>query len=115
MVIDAKTTITPPMHPTEIQLNRDRKLLTITWEDGTTRHYPAALLRVCARDAKSVGSAVNGWAVLAPSGLTITAVQPIGNYAVHLSFSDGHDRGIYPWTYLIEIDFANQPEAAIGH
>ena len=57
----------------------------------------------------SVRHAVDGWAVPAPPDLTITAVEPIGNYAVRLAFSDGHDRGIYPWAYLIEIDVRTRP------
>jgi DUF971 family protein len=35
--------------------------------------------------------------------VTITSVEPIGNYAIRLAFSDGHDRGIFPWPYLAEI------------
>ncbi|MEZ2143418.1 gamma-butyrobetaine hydroxylase-like domain-containing protein [Bradyrhizobium sp. DN5] len=36
-------------------------------------------------------------------GLHVAAIEPIGNYALRLSFSDGHDRGIYPWSYLREL------------
>lgn len=46
--------------------------------------------------------AVNGWAVPAATDLTITNIEPIGN-ALRLAFSDGHDRGIFPWAYLTEI------------
>lgn len=112
MVIDATTTVIAPMHPTEIHVNRDRNLLSITWENGTTTRYSAPMLRARARDANSVRSAVNGRGVPVPPGLTITAIEPIGNYAVRIAFSDGHDRGIYPWTYFIEIDPANQSGAA---
>jgi DUF971 family protein len=98
------------MHPTEIRLSRDRTSLSVTWENGAARTYPAALLRERARDAGSVRTAVDGWSVPARGDLTITAVEPIGNYAVRLAFSDGHDRGIYPWTYLVEIDGARTSE-----
>jgi len=89
--------------PTEIRVERGRSRLAVTWEDGSTDAFPAPLLREKARDANSVRFAVNGWAVPAAQDLTITAVEPIGNYAVRLAFSDGHDRGIFPWAYLTEI------------
>jgi len=98
------------MHPTEIHLNRERTCLSVTWESGATTAYAATLLRERARDANSVRIAVDGWAVPAPHDLTITKVEPIGNYAVRLAFSDGHDRGIYPWAYLIEMDGAVSPK-----
>ena len=99
------------MHPTEIRLNRERTSLSVTWENGATFSYPARLLRERARDAESVRLAVDGWAVPPPSDLTIIAVEAIGNYAVRVAFSDGHDRGIYPWAYLIEIDGVNSTQA----
>lgn len=91
------------MNPSEIRLNRDRTRLSITWDNGKTIDYPAAFLRERARDANSVRVAVDGWAVPAASSLTITKIESIGNYAVRLEFSDGHDRGIFPWAYLTEI------------
>ena len=48
----------------------------------------------------------------AASDLTITNIEPIGNYAVRLAFSDGHDRGIFPWAYLTEIAAAGPAGAA---
>lgn len=95
------------MHPAEIRLAPARTHLTVAWENGAVDTYPAALLRDRARDANSVRVAVNGWVVPAAAGLTITAVEPIGNYAVRLAFSDGHDRGIFPWAYLAEIAAEN--------
>ncbi len=92
-----------PMHPTEITLDRDRRRLSVTWDNGATDVFPAALLRDSARDAGSVRLAVDNWAVPAARELTITKVEAIGNYAVRLAFSDGHDRGIFPWAYLNDI------------
>jgi DUF971 family protein len=59
-----------------------------------------------------VRSAVDVGKVTAAPDLTITEVEPIGNYAVRLAFSDGHHRGIYPWAYLVEIDGAGPAGAA---
>jgi DUF971 family protein len=90
-------------NPTQIRLDRQRKYLAITWDDGATTTFPATLLRRRAKDAASVRRTVDGEALFAPSELTIVAVEPIGNYAVQVVFSDGHDRGIFPWDYLAEI------------
>jgi DUF971 family protein len=103
------------MHPTEICLNRNRSGLSVTWDNGATAFYPARLLRERARDATSVRLAADGLAVPPPCNLTITSVEPVGNYAVRVAFSDGHDRGIYPWAYLIEIDGVNSTQAVTGY
>jgi DUF971 family protein len=101
-----------PKHPTEIRLEHGRSRLSVTWADGSTDAFPAPLLRDKARDANSVRFTVDGWAVPAAADLTITAIEPIGNYAVRLAFSDGHDRGIFPWAYLTEIAAAGASDAA---
>ena len=46
---------------------------------------------------------IDGIELAIAPGLHVAAVEPIGNYALRLSFSDGHDRGIYPWSYLREL------------
>jgi DUF971 family protein len=97
------------LHPTEIRLNRERTELTVRWDDGAVTTYAAAHLRNNARDATSVRHEVDGWAVPAGRDLTITSVEAVGAYAVRLSFSDGHDRGIFPWSYLGEIADARRP------
>jgi len=102
------------MHPTEIRLDRDRRRLSVTWENGATVRYPATLLRERARDAGQVRLEVDGWAVPAPADLTITSIEPIGNYAVRLGFSDGHDRGIFPWAFLNDMTAFNDMAASAG-
>jgi DUF971 family protein len=100
------------MIPTTICLDKSRTQLSVTWDNGATCIYPAALLRERARDAGSVRMTINDWAVPVAPNLQITAIDAIGNYAVRLAFSDGHDRGIFPWPYLAEI--AEQQFAATG-
>jgi len=101
------------MTPTTIRLNSSRTQLSVTWENGVTSTYAAALLRERARDAGSVRMTINDWAVPVAPNLQITAIDAIGNYAVRLAFSDGHDRGIFPWPYLAEI--AEHQVAATGN
>ncbi len=100
------------MTPTTICLDSSRTQLSVTWENGVTSSYSAALLRERARDAGSVRMAINDWAAPVAPNLQITAIDAIGNYAVRLAFSDGHDRGIFPWPYLAEI--AEHQVAATG-
>lgn len=38
-----------------------------------------------------------------PLGLRITHITPLGNYAINIAFSDGHDRGVYPWSLLADL------------
>lgn len=102
------------MQPAEIHLNRERTHLSVTWENGETSYYPAALLRERARDAGSVRRSVDGLAPAAAAGLIITGLEPIGNYALRLAFSDGHDRGIFPWAYLADIAGENSRPGAMA-
>ena len=91
------------MHPSEIQLSRDRTQIAVTWDNGSIAVLPAATLRLHARDAATVRKMVSREDEPVAANLTITSVEPIGNYAIRLAFSDGHDRGIFPWPYLAEI------------
>jgi len=87
--------------PSEIRLSKDRKTLTVSFDDGETFALPAEYLRV-----KSPSAEVQGHApeerktVAAKRYVAILEVQPIGNYAVRLVFDDMHSTGIYSWDYL---------------
>lgn len=89
--------------PQEIMLTADRRRLLIDWGAGRRDAASATALRDASRSSGSVRQRVDGLAVPAPDDLTIVDVRPVGHYAVNLVFSDGHDRGIYPWRYLREI------------
>ena len=101
-----------PMH---LDLEKTRGL-TITWEDGSTSFYPLAYLRKYSpsADARELRDkmARNPLTVLPSSGsqdkpLTAVDAQMVGNYAIRIVFSDGHDTGIYSWDYLRRIDPAH--------
>jgi DUF971 family protein len=91
------------MIPLEVRLHEGRTRLEITWERGDVTSLSAAALRQASRAADAVRAALEGVVPAADEQLRLTEIQPIGNYALHLSFSDGHDRGIYPWAYLREL------------
>jgi DUF971 family protein len=97
----------PPPWPTEIRLSPDRASLEIDWSDGSSSQLAAGALRAAARDAASEAARRAGRSIEPPADLTITAVNPIGEHAVNLVFSDGHDRAIYPWAYLRELAAGN--------
>ncbi|MGD9867713.1 MAG: DUF971 domain-containing protein [Hyphomicrobiales bacterium] len=86
--------------PRELRLARDRKSLTVAWEDGSRSILPACVLRRHGRSADAVRARLDGRAGEIAADLSITAVEPVGAYAVNIAFSDGYRRGIYPWAYL---------------
>lgn len=91
------------MTPLELKLADARRLLIITWDDGAVSRLSAPQLRRHSRSATAIRARLDhpdapGHGGL--DGLSVTGIEPIGGYAVRLHFSDGHDRGIYPWAHL---------------
>jgi DUF971 family protein len=90
--------------PVELRLKRAEKLLEIEFDDGTRFQLPAEYLRVESPSAEVQGhgpgqkNLVHGRAHVGIIGL-----EPIGNYAVRITFDDLHDTGIYSWNYLHEL------------
>ncbi len=90
--------------PSEIRLAKDKASLALRFEDG--RHYTlsAELLRVMSPSAEVRGhSAAERKTVGGKRHIRIQAVEPVGNYAVRLSFADGHATGIYTWPLLADL------------
>lgn len=91
----------PDIRPTEIRLRRAERRLEIAFEDGRRYSLPAELLRVESPSAEVQGHGADDKRIVAGRRhVAITAVEPVGNYAVRLRFDDGHDTGIYSWPYL---------------
>ncbi|MGQ3671162.1 gamma-butyrobetaine hydroxylase-like domain-containing protein [Xanthobacter sp. TB0136] len=87
--------------PTEIRLLEDRSALRISFEDGAGFTLSAELLRVESPSAEVQGHARHEKKLVSGKRhVTISAVEPVGNYAIRILFSDGHDTGIYPWPTL---------------
>jgi DUF971 family protein len=91
------------MWPTEVALIDSRTTLAITWSDGGASRLGAEILRRASRAAGEIRRQAEGGELALAPGLRVDAVEPVGNYALRLFFSDGHDRGIYPWAYLREL------------
>ncbi|MCG6868938.1 MAG: DUF971 domain-containing protein [Gammaproteobacteria bacterium] len=96
--------------PKEIQLHTKSRMLEIRFEDGAHFELPCEYLRVYSPSAEVQGHGP-GQEVLqiGKEDVTITAVEPVGNYAVKLVFDDGHDSGLYSWDTLYSLG-ANQEE-----
>ncbi len=90
--------------PTEIRLQRAERRLEIDFDDGTRAALPAELLRVESPSAEVQGHHPSQRRIVAGRRhVGITAVEPVGNYAVRLVFDDGHDTGIYSWAWLYRL------------
>jgi DUF971 family protein len=87
--------------PIEIKLHQKSRLLEIGFDDGRTFQLSCEYLRVYSPSAEVRGHGP-GQEVLqeGKKDVEITAIEPVGNYAVKLVFSDGHDTGLYSWDYL---------------
>jgi DUF971 family protein len=90
--------------PTELRLRKDRKILTVAFDDGETFDLPAEYLRVCSPSAEVQGhSPSERRTVAGKQNVEILELHPIGNYAVRLVFDDMHSTGIFSWDYLFEL------------
>lgn len=90
--------------PTEIRLSPDKTMLRIAFGDDGAFEIDAELLRVKSPSAEVRGhTEAERKTVGGKRNVAITAVEPVGNYAVRLRFSDGHDTGIYSWAYLHDL------------
>lgn len=90
--------------PTEIKLHQKSRLLEIAFDDGSRFTLPCEYLRVFSPSAEVRGHGP-GQEVLqvGKRDVEIKEIEPVGNYAVKLVFSDGHDTGLYSWEYLHEL------------
>ncbi len=90
--------------PTELRLNPGRDILTIAFEDGAHFALAAEYLRVESPSAEVRGHGGGPKTIVrGKQGVTIKALEPVGNYAVRIIFDDGHDSGLYSWIYLGEL------------
>ena len=90
--------------PTELRLGKDRRALSIAFENGEQFSLAAEYLRVKSPSAEVQGhSPDERKTVPGKREVQILEVQPVGNYAVRLVFDDMHSTGIYGWDYLREL------------
>ena len=91
--------------PPRIKLNKSSKTLELGYADGQQFALPAEFLRVHSPSAEVQGHG-NPVLQFGKINVALTHVQPAGNYALKLTFDDGHDSGLFTWDYLYQL--ANQ-------
>jgi len=87
--------------PSAIRMHRKSRVLEVAWEDGTAFQLPCEYLRVFSPSAEVQGHGP-GQAVLliGKEKVNISAIEPVGHYAIKLIFDDKHDSGLFSWSYL---------------
>ncbi len=91
-------------HPTAIKLRTKSRVVDVTFDDGSRFELPFEYLRVFSPSAEVRGHGAGQETLqLGKHEVRVTAVEPVGHYAVKLVFDDGHDTGLYTWAYLKEL------------
>jgi len=89
---------------TDIRLRTKSRLLVVSFDDGAEYSLPFEYLRVYSPSAEVRGHGPGQETLqFGKHEVGITAIEPIGHYAVRLKFDDGHDTGLYTWAYLREL------------
>ena len=87
--------------PSSITVHQQSRVLEVGFANGSLFRIPFELMRVYSPSADVQGHGP-GQEVLQTGKreVGLTALEPVGNYAVQPTFSDGHDTGIFSWDYL---------------
>jgi DUF971 family protein len=87
--------------PESLTVHGQSRVLEVSFSDGARFRIPFELMRVYSPSAEVQGHGP-GQEVLQTGKreVALTALEPVGNYAVQPTFSDGHDSGIFSWDYL---------------
>lgn len=90
--------------PEELRLRNGGKTLTVVFNNGEQHDLDAEYLRVESPSAEVQGHGPGQKVTVGgKSGVSVIKVEPVGNYAVRLTFDDMHSTGIYSWDYLLKL------------
>ena len=89
--------------PRQLILHKKSRTLEVEFSTGERFILPCEYLRLSSPSADMRSHAVNG-----KENVNILAIEPVGNYAVKLIFSDGHRTGIYSWDTLYSLGINQQ-------
>ena len=100
--------------PSEIRLDPAKTTLTVAFENGDRFALPAEYLRIESPSAEVQGHAASQKQIVpGKKEVKITALEPVGNYAVRIHFDDGHDTGLFSWSWLHELGRDQQKKWAL--
>jgi len=88
--------------PRKLHHARQQQQLIISWQNGQEHYFNYRELRAACRCATCRANQVRGRVVLIDADLQLEKLNNLGQ-GLQLIFSDGHERGIYPWQYLFEL------------
>lgn len=92
------------IRPTELRVSKDKRTLTVQFDDGSRFGLPAEALRVLSPSAEVQGHTPSQRVTVSGKrNVQIIGVEPVGNYAVMITFDDMHNTGIFTWVYLWEL------------
>lgn len=92
------------MHPTKLTVRKDKKSLEIIFSENEAYELTAEMLRVLSPSAEVQGhSPEQRKTIGGKQNVEILKMEPVGNYAVRITFDDMHDTGIFSWSYFREL------------
>jgi len=95
--------------PVDLAHSVGRNLLVITWDDGTVAELPMPYLRSWCPCAGCQGHGTVVRRLDISDDVRAESLHEIGAYAIAIRFSDGHDAGIYSWTWLRRLSPQSEP------
>ena len=99
--------------PEEIRLSKAKDRLEIRFDDGAQFSLSAELLRVESPSAEVQGhGAGQKTTPVGKQDILISSIEPVGNYAIRIGFSDGHNTGLFSWPLLY--DYALRQDQLMG-
>jgi DUF971 family protein len=94
----------PSPWPTEVKLHKDKKTLSLRFENGEVYEFPAEFLRVHSPSAEVQGHSPDERKTIGGKrDVAVIEINPVGNYAVRLVFDDLHSTGIFSWDYFLKL------------
>lgn len=92
------------MQPTKLTVRKDKKTLEIAFSESEIYELSAEMLRVLSPSAEVQGhSPEQRKTIGGKQNVEIMKMEPVGNYAVRITFDDMHDTGIFSWAYFQEL------------
>ena len=97
-------TVPPTPQPTSLTVHQASRVLEVGFDDGRTFRIPFELMRVYSPSAEVQGHGPGQETLqTGKRNVGIVSIEAVGHYAVQPTFDDGHDSGIFSWSYLYEL------------